>query len=157
MADIAESSQASLAVILAPDAFLFVQRKLIMDLANRYRLPTIYQIRDYAVNGGLCSYGVDPFAQIHDAAGYVSRILRGDKPGDLPVQEPTKFYLAINQKVAKAFGLTVPPTPRHRRRCYGIGCKFAAAHMAGSGPVRSTWSVIPTSAFGGEPEKICSV
>jgi putative tryptophan/tyrosine transport system substrate-binding protein len=82
----------------------------IIDLASRYRLPTIYPFDFYARNGGLVSYGVDQVDQFRRAATYVDRILKGEKPGDLPVQEPTKYELIINLKTAKSLDLTVPPT-----------------------------------------------
>jgi putative tryptophan/tyrosine transport system substrate-binding protein len=97
------------ALIVAPDAFMFGYRKLIIRLAEQYRLPTIYQFRSFAADGGLLSYGVDPIHQFRQAAGYVDRILRGAKPADLPVQQPTKFELVINLKTAKALGIDVPP------------------------------------------------
>ena len=95
---------------MAPDTFTQNRRKLVLDLAARHQLPAIYAYRYYAADGGLMSYGVDSVAQYRQAAGYVDRILRGDKPADLPVQQPTKFELVINVKTAKALGLTVPET-----------------------------------------------
>jgi putative ABC transport system substrate-binding protein len=83
---------------------------LIITLALRYRLPAVYSYRYFATGGGLSSYGPDPIDQYQRAAGYVDRILRGEKPADLPVQAPTKYELAINLKTAKALGLTVPPS-----------------------------------------------
>ena len=97
-------------LIVAPDTFTQNRRKLVLDLAARHQLPVIYPYRYYAADGGLMSYGVDSVAQYRQAAGYVDRILRGDKPADLPVQQPTKFELVINVKTAKALGLTVPET-----------------------------------------------
>jgi putative tryptophan/tyrosine transport system substrate-binding protein len=82
---------------------------LIIALAERHRLPAIYPYRSFAVSGGLISYGIDQADQWRGAAGYVDRILRGEKAGDLPVQAPTKFDLVINVKTAKALGLTAPP------------------------------------------------
>jgi putative ABC transport system substrate-binding protein len=79
-------------------------------LAMQYRLPAIYSYPVYARSGGLISYGIDPVEQFHGAAGYIDKILRGAKPSDLPVQQPTRFYLVINMKTAKALGLTVPPS-----------------------------------------------
>jgi len=77
--------------------------------AARSRVPAIYPLRYYVKEGGLLYYGIDQVEQWPRAAGYVDRILRGEKPGDLPVQQPTKFELAVNLKTAKALGLTVPP------------------------------------------------
>jgi putative ABC transport system substrate-binding protein len=73
-------------------------------------VPAVYPFRDFAKGGGLLSYSVDLILQFRQAAAYVDRILKGEKPSELPVQEPTKFELAINLKTAKALGLTVPPT-----------------------------------------------
>ncbi|HUI17464.1 MAG TPA: ABC transporter substrate-binding protein [Alphaproteobacteria bacterium] len=96
-------------LISPPDGFLANYANVIVELAARYRLPAIYGIRDFATDGGLVSYGINPDNQMQEAAGYVDRILRGEKPGDLPVQQPAKFELVINLKTAKALGLTVPP------------------------------------------------
>lgn len=87
-----------------------VHRELIIALAARYRLPAVYNYRYFATGGGLISYGPDPIDQFRRAAGYVDRILKGEKPGDLPVQAPTKYELAINLKTARALGLDVPST-----------------------------------------------
>jgi putative ABC transport system substrate-binding protein len=84
------------------------KRDLIISLANKSRLPTIFALRYYAEAGGLASYGVDNHDLYRRAASYIDRILRGEKPSDLPVQEATKFQLVINLKTAKALGLTVP-------------------------------------------------
>jgi putative ABC transport system substrate-binding protein len=84
-------------------------RKLIVALAAQHRLPAIYAYRSHVLSGGLMSYGIDSLDQYRRAAGYVDRILRGEKPADLPVQAPTKYELVINLKTAKALGLTVPP------------------------------------------------
>jgi putative ABC transport system substrate-binding protein len=83
---------------------------LIISLAARHRLPTVYGFRFFVTDGGLISYGADPNGQNRQAAGYVDRILKGEKPADLPVQSATKYELAINLKTAKALGLTVPPS-----------------------------------------------
>jgi ABC-type uncharacterized transport system substrate-binding protein len=93
-----------------PDIFLNVHRELIIELSTRYRVPTIYQYRYFATGGGLVSYGPDVVDQYVRAASYVDRILKGEKPADLPVQAPTKYELVINLKTAKALGLEVPPT-----------------------------------------------
>jgi putative ABC transport system substrate-binding protein len=95
-------------LILPPDGFMLGYRKLIVELAARYRLPVIYGVREFAADGGLAYYGVDITDQFRQAAGYIDRILRGEKPGDLPVQQPTKFELVINLKAAKALGLEIP-------------------------------------------------
>jgi ABC-type uncharacterized transport system substrate-binding protein len=87
-----------------------IHHKLITELAARFRLPAIYPYRFFVADGGLVSYGVDNHDLWQKAAGYVDRILKGAKPAELPVQEPTKFELAINLKTAKALGLTVPPS-----------------------------------------------
>jgi putative tryptophan/tyrosine transport system substrate-binding protein len=84
--------------------------RLIIDLAARHRLPAIYPFSFHAKDGGLISYGIDQVDQWRRAATYVDRILKGEKPANLPVQLPTKYELVINLKTAKALGLTVPPT-----------------------------------------------
>jgi putative ABC transport system substrate-binding protein len=85
-------------------------RELIITLSARHRLPAVYPFRYFVTSGGLISYGPDTTEQFQRAAGYVDRILKGQKPADLPVQAPTKYELAINLKTAKALGLTVPPS-----------------------------------------------
>ena len=97
-------------LIVPPDPATNTHRKLIVELAARYRLPTIYALRTTTEEGGLMSYGVDIPDLFRQAASYVDRILKGEKPADLPVQQPTKFELAINLRTAKALGLTVPLT-----------------------------------------------
>jgi putative ABC transport system substrate-binding protein len=97
-------------LIITSSGLAAVHRQLIIKLAARYRLPAIYSYRYFATSGGLISYGPDPIDQYRRAAGYVDRILKGEKAADLPVQAPTKYELAINLKTAKALGLTVPPT-----------------------------------------------
>lgn len=87
-----------------------IHRDLLITEAARHHLPAAYPYRHYVVRGGLMSYGPDLLDQYRGAAGYVDRILKGEKPGDLPVQAPTKFELVINLKTAKSLGLTVPPT-----------------------------------------------
>jgi putative ABC transport system substrate-binding protein len=98
-------------VIGISSALISAQRNLIISLANRYRLPSVFVFRYYAVAGGLVSYGVDNIDLYRRSAAYVDRILKGEEPSDLPVQEATKFQLVINLKTAKALGLTVPPRP----------------------------------------------
>ena len=85
-------------------------RDVIGKLAARHRLPAVYPARIYTPAGGLISYGPDQIDQYRRAAGYVDRILKGEKPADLPVQAPTKYELAINLNAAKALGITVPPS-----------------------------------------------
>ena len=87
-----------------------VHRDLIISLAAQHRLPAVNNYRYFTTSGGLISYGPDPIDQYRRAAGYVDRILKGEKPGDLPVQAPTKYEMAINLKTAKVLGLTIPPT-----------------------------------------------
>jgi len=101
-------SQPGSGLIVMPDNFTSVHRKLIISLAAQFRIPTIYPYRYFADEGGLLSYGVDISDLFRRAAEYVSRILRGAKPADLPVQAPTKFELVINLKTARALGLVVP-------------------------------------------------
>jgi len=103
----ARSSNGGLIVTAVP---LAVHRELIVALAARHRLPAVYSFRYYATSGGLISYGPDTTDPYRRAAGYVDRILKGEKPADLPVQAPTKYELVINLKTAKALGLDVPPT-----------------------------------------------
>ena len=92
------------------DQFNILHRDLIIALAARHRLPAIYAYRTHVVAGGLMSYGIDFSALYRPAAGYVDRILKGEKPSDLPVQSPTKYQLSINLKTAKALGLAISPT-----------------------------------------------
>ena len=87
-----------------------VHRDLIITLAARHQLPAVYAQRYFVTGGGLISYGPDSIDPYRRAAGYVDRILKGEKPADLPVQAPTKYELVINLKTAKALGLDVPPT-----------------------------------------------
>jgi putative ABC transport system substrate-binding protein len=113
-----ESAVASLAgapnggLVVRGDPLTAVHQKLIVDLARRYRLPSVGPRQNFVEDGGLINYGpsISIEGQYRQAASYVDRILRGAKPGDLPVQAPTKYALAINLNTAKALGLTVPPT-----------------------------------------------
>jgi putative tryptophan/tyrosine transport system substrate-binding protein len=95
-------------LIVTGSAPAAVHRDLIVRLAARQQLPAIYPFRYFVIQGGLVSYGADPVDQFRRAAGYVDRILKGEKPADLPVQAPTKYELVINLKTAKALGLAVP-------------------------------------------------
>ena len=97
-------------LIVTASALANVHRELIITLAARHKLPAVYFDRSFIAAGGLISYGPDRIDQYRQAAGYVDRILKGEKPADLPVQAPTKYELAINLKTAKALGLTVPPS-----------------------------------------------
>jgi putative ABC transport system substrate-binding protein len=94
-------------LIFPLDGFMNVYRKLIVELAARYRLPAIYGVRNFAYEGGLAYYGVNIDDQYPQAAAYVDRIFRGEKPGDLPVQQPDKYEFVINLKTAKALGLDI--------------------------------------------------
>src|SRR5262249_57854870 len=95
-------------LIVTPSGSVSIHRDLIVALAARHKLPAIYAYRANITGGGLISYGPDLLDQYRGGAGYVDRILRGEKPADLPVQAPTKFELVINLGTAKALGLTVP-------------------------------------------------
>jgi len=97
-------------LIVPPDTFTRLRRDLIAGLTIRYRVPAIAQSEDWVRSGALMSYGLDGLAPFRGAASYVDRILKGEKPADLPVQNPTKYELGINLKTAKALGLTVPNT-----------------------------------------------
>ena len=98
------------ALIVTGNTLTMVHRELIITLAARHRLPAVYALPLFANDGGLISYGPDSIDPYRRAAGYVDRILKGEKPADLPVQQPTKFELIINLKTAKALGLEIPPT-----------------------------------------------
>jgi putative ABC transport system substrate-binding protein len=95
--------------IMIPSGLASVHRALILKLASQHRLPVVWFERNFVTAGGLVSYGPDFIDQFRRAAGYVDRILKGEKPADLPVQAPTKYQLVINLKTAKALGVTVPP------------------------------------------------
>jgi putative ABC transport system substrate-binding protein len=97
------------ALITVTSAPLFLQRKRIADLAIKNRLPSMYQGRDWIEAGGLMSYSTNDLEAFRRAAYYVDKILKGTKPADLPVEQPTKFELVINLRTAKALGLTIPP------------------------------------------------
>jgi ABC-type uncharacterized transport system substrate-binding protein len=97
------------AVLVAQDPLFLSARSRVVSLATRHRLPTVYGNREYAEVGGLMSYGPNIADQFRRAAAYIDKILKGAKPADLPVEQPTKFELVINLKTAKALGLTIPP------------------------------------------------
>ena len=106
---VALASQPNSGLILPPDFTTVVHRDLILSLTAQHHLPASFPFRLFATDGGLISYGVNLPVVYAQAASYVDRILRGEKPADLPVQAPTKFDLVINLKTAGALGLTIPP------------------------------------------------
>jgi ABC-type uncharacterized transport system substrate-binding protein len=106
----AQARESNGGLVVIPDAFTIGHRAEITLLAARYRVPAVYWSRFFAEVGGLLSYGVNPLSEFRRAASYADRILRGEKPADLPVQAPTKFELVINLKTAKALGLEISPT-----------------------------------------------
>jgi len=108
MADFARTANGGLIVTAGPGTF--VHRDLFVALATRHRLPAIYFDRYYVASGGLISYGPNPIDQWPQTAAYVDRILKGEKPGDLPVQAPNKYEVVINLRAAKALGLAIPPS-----------------------------------------------
>jgi putative ABC transport system substrate-binding protein len=97
-------------LVVLSDAFTGAHRASIISAAARNNVPAVYTYPYYARDGGLLSYGADQVDNFRRAASYVDRILRGEKPGDLPVQLPTKFEMVLNLKTAKALGLTIPPS-----------------------------------------------
>jgi putative ABC transport system substrate-binding protein len=107
---VAFASEPNSGLIATPGGGVLLYRKLIVALAAQHRLPAIYAYRSHVMSGGLMSYDVDNLDLFRRAAGYVDRILRGEKPADLPVQAPTKYELVINLKTAKALGIDVPPS-----------------------------------------------
>ena len=98
------------ALTVLPSAMLFTERRRLVDLAAKNRLPAVYTSREFVDAGGLMSYGPNGPDLFRRAATYVDKILKGAKPGDLPVEQPTKFELVINLKTANALGLTMPPS-----------------------------------------------
>src|SRR5438105_4084141 len=94
-------------LVVTPNSAASINRALIIDLAARYKLPAVYPFSYMATGGGLISYGPDYVEQFRNAAGYVDRVLRGEKPADLPVQQPTRYRMVINLKTAKDLGLNV--------------------------------------------------
>jgi len=98
------------ALFVLTDPMLWLHRQRLAHLAAKHRLPTMHGLREYAESGSLMAYGVDLAGVVRRAAFYIDRILKGAKPADLPVEQPTKFELVINLKTAKALGLTIPET-----------------------------------------------
>ena len=106
----AVAAEHSQAIIVLVDAFTIFHRKKLADLALEKRLPAAFGFKEFVEAGGLLSYGANRSALFKGAAGYVDKILKGEKPGDLPVQEPTIFELYINGKTASALGVVIPPS-----------------------------------------------
>jgi putative ABC transport system substrate-binding protein len=98
------------ALVVLPDGMFWNERGRIVTLAAQHRLPAIYEEREYANEGGLISYGRNVSENFRQAAGYVDKILKGAKPADLPIQQPTRFELVVNMKTAKTLGLAIPPS-----------------------------------------------
>jgi putative ABC transport system substrate-binding protein len=98
------------ALVVFPDVFTTVNTERIVALAEQHRVPAIYPFRFFTVAGGLISYGIDAPDLFRRTAGYLDRVLKGEKPGDLPVQAPAKFEQTINLKTARSLGLSVPLT-----------------------------------------------
>jgi len=98
------------ALVVLPDGMFWNERGRIVALAAQYRVPVMYEEREYANDGGLISYGRNVSENFRQAAGYVDKILKGAKPGDLPIQQPTRFELVVNLKTAQGLGLTIPPS-----------------------------------------------
>jgi putative tryptophan/tyrosine transport system substrate-binding protein len=101
-------------LIVTPDTFMNTHRTIVIALAERHRLPAVYGVRHFVEDGGLISYGPDTLDIVRRSASYVDRVLRGERPGELPVQAPAKYELLINLKTAQAFGLAVPTALRVR-------------------------------------------
>jgi ABC-type uncharacterized transport system substrate-binding protein len=97
-------------LLLPPDDTTIVHRRLVVTLAARHKLPAVYSLRPFVADGGLMSYAIDVVDLFRRSASYVDRILKGENPGDLPVQAPTKFELILNLRTAKFLDLVVPPT-----------------------------------------------
>jgi putative ABC transport system substrate-binding protein len=108
MTDLAREERGG--VLVLPDPFTVAHRDAIIALAARYRLPAVYAYSSFAASGGLMSYSIDPNDSFRRTATYVDRILKGAKPSDLPVQNPTKFEMVVNLTAAKALGVTIPPS-----------------------------------------------
>jgi putative tryptophan/tyrosine transport system substrate-binding protein len=104
------SREGNAGLLVLPDSFTWASRATIIAAVARARLPAVYWNKQFVADGGLMSYGTDNNDLLRRSASYIDRILRGARPGDLPVQNPTKFDLAINLKTAKALGVTLSPT-----------------------------------------------
>ena len=104
------SAERATALLVGATPYFMRDRKRIIDLAAKHRLPAMYEWPEQVEEGGLMSYGATQAALVQRAAVYIDRIFKGAKPGDLPVEQPTKFELVINRKTAKALGLTLPPS-----------------------------------------------
>jgi putative ABC transport system substrate-binding protein len=102
--------QSNVGLIVMPDPIFVSQRRLIIELAAKFRMAALYPFRSFVQDSGLMAYSVDPVDQVRRSASYIDRILKGEKPADLPVQAPTKYELIINLKTARALGLNVPAT-----------------------------------------------
>jgi putative ABC transport system substrate-binding protein len=98
------------ALFLVTDALTTLNRKLVLDFAAAHRIPAMYESGIPVRDGGLMSYGASPEDTFRRAAAYIDRILKGAKPGELPVEQPTRYYLLLNVKTAKTLGLTIPPS-----------------------------------------------
>jgi len=110
IAEFAQASDGNRGLIVAGSGWAIVHREPIVAIATRHKLPAIYPFRFFVPNGGLIAYGPDSVDPYRHAAGYVDRILKGEKPADLPVAQPTKFDMIINLLTAKALGIDVPDT-----------------------------------------------
>jgi len=97
------------AILVLPSPFLNAQRRQLIELAARYRLPAFYEFREFVEDGGLMSYGPSILEMFRSSASHVDRILKGARPGDLPIERPTTFELVINLRTARALGLSIPP------------------------------------------------
>ena len=104
------ASERAAALVVLSDAILLNQRKQIAELAASTRIPAVYALREHAEAGGLVSYGANPLELERRAATFVDKILKGAKPADLPIEQPSTFELVINLKTARALGLTIPPS-----------------------------------------------
>ena len=143
-------SESNGGLMVLPSPVTLLHRELIIALAVRHRLPAVYPFRSFTVTGGLMSYGIDPTDQFRQAAGYVDRILKGEKPADLPVQAPTKFELVDqSQDRQGAWPHAAAISPRPRRRGDRIRTRFAAVLMAADWHIAANRTGRELVAFGG--------